>query len=551
MGPHTNDCEDDMQNRLTERARAGDREAFGELVSLHRAKAFGIARKIVRDPSAAEDVVQEALLQAFLHINRLADVERFVPWLSRIVRNQALMKNRSANRASRETSFTGISGFTENGPDSDWIDLDSLLYRMTRAQRADDGAADPESELMRREFYSAVHGMLHSLSARERAIFEAHFVRQLGPKEIAALFGTTEGNVYKSLSRSRAKVKEERVRVYLRDRLVETDAGQRQAKVLLPIRASRDVWSSANTSICVCWYLMLRYAGIPGLDISDVMGRTGQAFRLCVEKSRIDVSGPTSYFWEPVFEDGLNKLGFRMRSIGDGGVAPSAYMLGEAAAFARTAIADGMPVAVWDLFSPEFGLMYGYEDDRQLFTGDDGRGPRTLSYDQLGRGTAGGLFVMAAERLKDAPDPQSTAVGLIASITKHAYGERTFPGYVTGLGAYEAWRQSFRDGSADPLGNAYTLAVAADARDHAVRFLRRWSSQWEGERAKLAFDAEGHYYEAACCLARLAALFPFPHGGNPHDRPAALEAELLLAEARNHEEAGVETLGRLARHICN
>ncbi|TMV48900.1 sigma-70 family RNA polymerase sigma factor [Paenibacillus mesophilus] len=551
MGPQMNDCEDDMQKKLAERARAGDREAFGELVSLHRAKAFGIARRIVRDPSAAEDAVQEALLQAFLHINRLADVERFVPWLSRIVRNQALMKMRSASRASRETSFTGVSSHAGAGPDSDRIDLDSLLYRMTRAQRADDGTADPENALMRREFYSAVHGMMHGLSARERAIFEAHFFNQLGPQEIAALFGTTEGNVYKSLSRSRAKVKEERVRVYLRDRLDDTDARQRQAKVLLPIRTSGEVWSFAKTSVCVCWYLMLRYAGIPGLDISEVMGLTGQAFRLCVEKSRIDASGPTSYYWEPVFEEGLNRLGFRMRNIGDGGIAPSAYMLGEAAAFARTTIAGGMPVAVWDMFSPEFGLMYGYEDDRQLFTGDDGRGPRTLTYDRLGRGTAGGLFVMAVERLKDTPDPQSTAVELIASITKHAYGERTFPGYVTGLGAYDAWRQSFRDGSTDPLGNAYTLAIAADAREHAVRFLRRWSSQWEGERAKLAFKAEGHYYEAACCLARLAALFPFPHGGNPHDRSAAREAESLLAEARNQEEAGVETLGRLARHISN
>ncbi|MDF2713969.1 MAG: polymerase subunit sigma-24 [Paenibacillus sp.] len=63
---------------LIERARAGDRDAFGELVRRHRTKAFDWARNVARDPHLAEDIVQEALLRAFMHLGTLADMNRFL-----------------------------------------------------------------------------------------------------------------------------------------------------------------------------------------------------------------------------------------------------------------------------------------------------------------------------------------------------------------------------------------------------------------------------------------------------------------------------------------
>ena len=52
----------------------GNREAFGELVRRHRGKALGWATTLSRDITLAEDIVQDALIRAFLHVGELADV---------------------------------------------------------------------------------------------------------------------------------------------------------------------------------------------------------------------------------------------------------------------------------------------------------------------------------------------------------------------------------------------------------------------------------------------------------------------------------------------
>lgn len=539
------------QRLLADRARSGDSEAFSELVCLHRAHMVGVAKRIVHDSSAAEDVVQEALVQAFLHMNQLADPGRFAPWLNRIVRNQALMKRRKDARLSRESTFTGMAGQMSKDADAalNWDELDELLYRMTRTQVQEESTT-PEAELMRKEFYEALRNMLHSLSKREKDIFEAYFFSQLNRKEIAEMLGMTEGSVYKSLSRLKTKVKGERIRYDLRSRIYDSDEdSERRAKLVLPFRIGADGWRPGECSIATCIHRILRFAGDAEPGISDVMGWSGLAFRLSVERERIDVSGPSMYFWEPVFEAGLKRLGYAMEHIGDGGIAPSVYLLGEAVALARKSIANGIPAIAWDLNGPEFGLLYGYDDDRMQFSAAaPGSEAMILPYDKLGRGKDGGLFVMAFNRLPENRIAlEETIPGLIADIVSHAYGERTFPGYVSGLNGYTAWRDAFLDGVVDPLGNAYCLKLALHGREQAVRFLRGWSQRGQSDKSRLAFEAEGHYYAAVQTLAQLAEMFPFPAGGNTTDRAIRNEAGHLLRQVKFCEEAGIEALDRLAR----
>ncbi|WP_199613577.1 RNA polymerase sigma factor [Paenibacillus alkalitolerans] len=535
--------------RLAALAQAGDSTAFGELVRLHRAKAFGIARKIVRDRETAEDVVQDALIQAFRHINRLADVERFAPWLSRIVRNEALMTLRRQVRQAKQSTFSDMEHkVAGSGGSDDKPQLDNILYQLSSAKSAADGF-DPQQMYMRQEFLRSVHRMLHCLSAKEREVFEAHFFNELSPQEIAQVLKMTEGSVYKSISRSRQKVKDEQVREYLRETLGLTDGGKRNGKVVLPLRISEEIWKSSQTSVAVCAQIWLRHFGGTDLSISDVMGLTGQAFRLCLETETIGVSGPLMYFWEPVFSEGLANIGLLAKHIGDGGVAPSKYMLLEAVRLARNEIIAGRPVIAWDLSSPGFGLLYGFDDNRQLFTGNDGSGVRTFSYDRMGRGESGGIFILALQRINRSTVMESAVRRTVSMAMAHAYGERTFPGFACGLGAYKAWIGAFRNGSVDPLGNAYTIHVAADARLHAVRYLRGCIDRWDGERAQLAFEAEGYYYETAAIFAKLSAMFPFPSGGQPLNKCTSEEAVKLLTLASEHEEAGLHALSRLSQHL--
>jgi RNA polymerase sigma-70 factor (ECF subfamily) len=74
-----------MRQDLVERARRGDREAFGRLASGEVDRLHAIARLVLRDPDLAEDAVQEALVRCWRQLPKLRDVERFDAWLYRIL----------------------------------------------------------------------------------------------------------------------------------------------------------------------------------------------------------------------------------------------------------------------------------------------------------------------------------------------------------------------------------------------------------------------------------------------------------------------------------
>ncbi|AZN41382.1 RNA polymerase sigma factor [Paenibacillus albus] len=227
---------------LVERAREGDQEAFSELVRAHRADAYGWATKIARDVHLADDIVQDALIRAFLHIGTLADTSRFLPWLQTIIRNQAYMKLRRGGLFGKEQPFTSFA--TQNGYSAynssedtnsmDWGDIDRILFRMSRSASLEaHQSGDLARGMLRRELMEQLHSLLHCLSKRERLIFEAHFFRELPPGEIAQLYDTTTANVYNLLSRSRAKVQKERIRVSIRLYVKQREeTGQKRIHIL-------------------------------------------------------------------------------------------------------------------------------------------------------------------------------------------------------------------------------------------------------------------------------------------------------------------------------
>jgi RNA polymerase sigma-70 factor (ECF subfamily) len=74
-----------MDRDLVERARSGDQQAFADLVHQASDTLFGVARRILRDPSLAEDVLQDALVTIWRKLPRLRDAERFDAWAFRIL----------------------------------------------------------------------------------------------------------------------------------------------------------------------------------------------------------------------------------------------------------------------------------------------------------------------------------------------------------------------------------------------------------------------------------------------------------------------------------
>ena len=72
---------------LVERARAGSREAFGELGTLYQHHIYGYVLRIIGDAEAARDVTQEVFLRAYTSIVGLRDSRKFRSWLFAIAVN--------------------------------------------------------------------------------------------------------------------------------------------------------------------------------------------------------------------------------------------------------------------------------------------------------------------------------------------------------------------------------------------------------------------------------------------------------------------------------
>src|SRR3982751_727962 len=86
---------------LVAAARRGDRDAFGRLVDRHRPRALALARRLLGDAAEAEDVVQEAVLRAYLALRDLREPSRFGAWLCGIALNLARIRRRGARRLQR------------------------------------------------------------------------------------------------------------------------------------------------------------------------------------------------------------------------------------------------------------------------------------------------------------------------------------------------------------------------------------------------------------------------------------------------------------------
>jgi len=85
------------ERELLDRARAGDGEAFGELVRRYQDTVYTLARRLV-GPDLAADVAQEALLRAWRALPRFRGEAAFSTWLHRITVNTAWTLRRRDRR---------------------------------------------------------------------------------------------------------------------------------------------------------------------------------------------------------------------------------------------------------------------------------------------------------------------------------------------------------------------------------------------------------------------------------------------------------------------
>jgi len=118
---------------LVERTQAGEVEAFSELARRHEQTVYNLALRFMRNHSLAEDMAQEAFLNAFRKIRKFRGDARFSTWLYRIVCNTCLSELQKRKRRG-ELSATMEVGLPET-PDRAAIHADEAeLIRRCVAQ---------------------------------------------------------------------------------------------------------------------------------------------------------------------------------------------------------------------------------------------------------------------------------------------------------------------------------------------------------------------------------------------------------------------------------
>jgi RNA polymerase sigma-70 factor (ECF subfamily) len=127
-----------MERNLVERAKRGDRKAFGHLAAEAGDRLYAIAQRILRDPEAAGDVTQQTLVKIWRQLPTLRDVERFDGWSYRLLVNAC---NDEIRRQRRHQSHLHLLGRDSPIPDpalsvADRDQLDRGFARLSADHRS-------------------------------------------------------------------------------------------------------------------------------------------------------------------------------------------------------------------------------------------------------------------------------------------------------------------------------------------------------------------------------------------------------------------------------
>jgi len=158
------------ETALVMAAKAGEEEAFAELILRHRVRILAAAMRITKNHADAEDVFQTASMQAYVHLRGFDCRSSFSTWMMRIAINTALMLLRK-KRAVRTTLTDDLSGFD--------------------ACHLKDRKADVWAELLDRERALHLDKAIRALQPRLRTVIEIHSRQQGSIKQTAELSGLT------------------------------------------------------------------------------------------------------------------------------------------------------------------------------------------------------------------------------------------------------------------------------------------------------------------------------------------------------------------------
>jgi RNA polymerase sigma factor (sigma-70 family) len=170
------------ETRLLSAARAGDPEAYAQLVACHQGVAFRTAYLVTGSAADAEDAAQDGFVKAWLALDRFRPGAPFRPWLLQIVVNEARNRRRAAGRRAGLALRLAGEPELESSPEADTV-------------------ADEE----RRSLRDAVA----TLREEDQLVIAARYFLGLSEAEAATALGWRRGTVKSRLSRALGRLREQ------------------------------------------------------------------------------------------------------------------------------------------------------------------------------------------------------------------------------------------------------------------------------------------------------------------------------------------------------
>lgn len=157
--------------------RAGDTPRFELIMRRYNRRLYRAARAILRDDDEAKDALQEAYVQAYMHLDQFQGRAKLSSWLTRITVNEALRRARRRDRVG---------------------EVEKQMSHIAAPVRG------PEQEAVRAELRRALESAVDELPQIFRTAFVLRDVEELSTAETADCLGIPEETVKTRLHRARA-----------------------------------------------------------------------------------------------------------------------------------------------------------------------------------------------------------------------------------------------------------------------------------------------------------------------------------------------------------
>jgi RNA polymerase sigma-70 factor (ECF subfamily) len=170
---------------VVDRVLAGETALYEIIMRRYNQRLYCVARAIVRDDAEAEDIMQDAYVRAYQHLNQFSRLSPFSTWLTRIAVHESLARVRRRSR----------------------LDQLDLIEDGGSPVNVVESSLDPEQSTSTAELGHLLEDAVLSLPEQFRSVLILRDVEELSTAETAEALELTEQNVKVRLHRARALVR--------------------------------------------------------------------------------------------------------------------------------------------------------------------------------------------------------------------------------------------------------------------------------------------------------------------------------------------------------